>query len=220
MMSGRWARPISRTASTIAIGVGRPTRPGRRASGRARRGLGAGQLLVLHVLRDVEQHRARPAFAGDRERLAHRVGQLLDVLDQPAVLGDRLGDADDVGLLEGVPPDHRARHLTGDRHHRRVVHVRRREPGHQVRRPRPRGRDAHAGTSAGPRVAVRRVGRRLLVPHQHVAQRGILRQRVVERHDRAARVAEHQRPRPRPRRARQRICEPVSSWLRHHTPHR
>ena len=186
---------------------------------RARRGLGAGQLLVLHVLRHVEQHGTRPAFAGHRERLVDRVRQLLDVLDQPAVLGDRLGDPDDVGLLEGVPPDHRAGHLTGDRHQRRVVHVGRGDPGHQVRRPRSRGRDAHAGTSAGPRIPVRRVGRRLLVPHQHVAQRGILGQRVVERHDRAARVAEHQldalvlQGPAEDLRAGQQL-------LRHHTPHR
>jgi hypothetical protein len=36
------------------------------------------------------------------------------------------------------------------------------------------------------------MGRGLLVPHQHVAQTGILRQRVIERHDRAAGIAEEQ----------------------------
>ncbi len=60
------------------------------------------RLRLLHVLGDVHQHRPRPAFHRDGQRLAHRVGQVLDVLHQHAVLGDRLGDADDVGLLERV----------------------------------------------------------------------------------------------------------------------
>ena len=46
------------------------------------------------------------------------------------------------------------------------------------------------GTAAGARVAVGRVGRGLLVAHQHVAELGILGQRVVERHDRAAGIPE------------------------------
>ena len=41
-----------------------------------------------------------------------------------------------------------------------------------------------------PGVPVGRVRRSLLVPHQHVAQAGKLGERVVERHDRAAGVAE------------------------------
>ena len=197
----------------------RRARPG----GRSRRGRGVGpagvvELLVLHVLRHVEQHRAGPPLARHRERLAHRLGQLLDVLHQPAVLGDRLGDADDVGLLEGVPSDHGARHLPGDRHQRRVVHVGRGDAGHQVRGSRSRGGHADARPAAGAGVAVGRVGRRLLVAHQHVAQPGVLGQRVVERHDRAAGIAEQdvhalleQGPAEDLR---------AGQLLRHHTPHR
>ena len=128
---------------------------------------------------------------------------------QDAVLGDRLGDADDVGLLEGVPPDHRARHLAGDRDDRRAVHVRRGEAGHEVGGARTRSRHAHAGAAGRPGVAVRRVRGRLLVPHQHVPQPGVLRERVVERHDRAARVPEQEvRPPPRARVAAEDLGSP------------
>ena len=124
------------------------------------------------------------------ECLAHRPDNLLDILDQPAVLGDRLGDSDDVGLLEGVPPHHRAGYLAGDRHDGRVVHVGGGQPGHEVGRARTGCRHAHAGAPGGARVSVRRVRRRLLVAYEHVAQPRELRERVVERHDRAARVPE------------------------------
>ena len=184
----------------------------------ARRRVRVGQLLVLHVLRHVEQHGAGPTLTRHGERFTHRVGQLLHVLDQPAVLGDRLGDADDVGLLERVAPDHRARHLAGDRHQRRAVHVRGGDAGHQVGGARPRGGDAHAGAAAGACVAVGRVRRGLLVPHQHVPERRVLGQRVVERHDRAARVPEHDID-PL---VQQGAAEDLGAGelLRHQTPHR
>ena len=163
----------------------------------------------------VEQHRAGPPLARHRERLVHRLGQLLDVLDQPAVLGDRLGDADDVGLLEGVPADHRPRHLPGDGDQRRAVHVGRGDAGHQVGGAGPGRGDAHARPAAGARIAVGGVRRGLLVPHQHVPQRRVLGQRVVERHDRAARDTRTGRP-PPPRAGRGRgsaapvSCSPIT----------
>ena len=115
-------------------------------------------------------------------------------------------------------PDHGARHLAGDRDHRRVVHVRRGEAGHQVGGARPRGGDAHARPPARAGVAVGGVGRGLLVPHQHVAEPGILRQRVVERHDRAAGIAEEQVHAL----LEQGPAEDLGAGelLRHHTPHR
>ncbi len=124
------------------------------------------------------------------EGLAYRVLNLLDVLDQATVLGDRLSDPDDVGFLEGVPPHHRAGYLAGDRHHRRAVHVGRGEPGDEVGRSRTRGGHAHAGAAGRAGVPVRRVRRRLLVPYEHVPEPRELGQRVVEWHDGATRVTE------------------------------
>jgi hypothetical protein len=48
---------------------------------------------------------ARAAGGGDVERLADGPGDVLGLGDQEVVLGDRLGDAGDVGLLEGVGAD-------------------------------------------------------------------------------------------------------------------
>ena len=108
------------------------------------------------------------------------------------MLGDWLGDADDVGLLKGVPPHHGPGDLTGDGDDGRAVHVRRREAGHQVGGAGPRGRDAHAGPAAGPGVTIGRMRRGLLVADEDVPEPGVLRQRVIERHDRAAGIAEQQ----------------------------
>ncbi len=161
---------------------GRAVAPSRRPAG----------LRRLDVLRHIDQHRPGPTLDGNGESLAHRVGQLGHVFHQHAVLGDRLGDADDVGLLKGVPPDHRARDLAGDRHDGCVVHVRGGEPGDEVGGARARGRHAHARPSARARVAIRRVRGGLFVTHEDVPETGVFRQRVIERHDRATGVAEHQ----------------------------
>ncbi len=124
------------------------------------------------------------------EGLAHRVLDLLHVLDQAAVFGDRLGNADDVGLLEGITAHHRAGHLPGDRDYWGVVHVRCGEAGDQVSGARTGCGDTNARSSGGPGVAVGRMRRRLLVAHQHMAKAGKLGQRVVKRHDRAAGIPE------------------------------
>src|SRR2546422_6553897 len=58
-----------------------------------------------------------------------------------------------------------------------------------IRRP-PRSTPFPTRRSSDLSVAVRRVRRRLLVPHQDMAQPRMLRQRVEERHDRAAGIPE------------------------------
>jgi len=147
--------------------------------------------LILNILRDIQQHRSRPAILRHVERFLHCLGQLLDVLYQPVVLGDRLGDADDVGLLKGVTAHHRPRDLTSDRDHRGVIHVRGGQAGDQIRCPGPGGGNAHASAPAGAGIAISRVSCCLLVTHQHMPQPRILGERVIERHDRAAGIAEH-----------------------------
>ncbi len=142
-----------------------------------------------HVLGDVDHHRAGPAGAGDVERLLHRHRQVADVLDQEVVLDHRPGDADGVALLEGVEADRRRRHLAGDDHHRDRVHVGGGDPGHGIGDARA-GRDQGDADLAGrPGIAVGRMHRRLLVPDQHVLDRLLLVERVVDVEDRAAGVA-------------------------------
>ena len=75
---------------------------------------GIDALGELDVLRDVDDHRPRPAARRDVERLVQHARQVLDALDQVVVLGARPGDADGVALLERVVADQVRRHLAGD----------------------------------------------------------------------------------------------------------
>ena len=117
-------------------------------------------------------------------------GMSFGVRHQHVVLGDRQGDAGDVGFLERIGTDQRAALLTGDRHDRHGVHVRVGDGGDEVRRTRPRRRHAHPDLAGGLRVPRRGVARALLVAHQHVAHAGRVEQRVVGREDGAAGNAE------------------------------
>ena len=101
---------MGRSAAAIAVGSGRDL-PGVAAAGRlpSREGdfVGVGELELglLHVARDVDEHRAAAARARDVERRLDDVRQLFDVLHEPRVLDDRNRDAGDVALLEGVGAD-------------------------------------------------------------------------------------------------------------------
>jgi len=55
---------------------------------------------ALHVDRQVDEHRAGPAGAGDPERLAEHPGRLGRLLELHRPLGHRLGDLHDVDRLE------------------------------------------------------------------------------------------------------------------------
>ena len=141
------------------------------------------------ILRDVDHDRPGPAGAGDVEGLLDRHREVADVLDQEIVLDHRARDADRVALLERVEADRRRRHLAGDDDHRDRVHVGRRDAGDGVGDAGPGGDERDADLAGRPRVAVGGVHRRLLVADQHVLDRVLLVERVVDVEDRAARVA-------------------------------
>ncbi len=142
-----------------------------------------------HVLRNVDHHRPRPAGAGDVERLLDRRRQLANVLDEEVVLDDRPRDADRVAFLERVEADRRRRHLAGDDHHRDRVHVGGRDSGDGIGDAGPRRDERDADLAGRARVAVGGVDSRLLVADQHVLDRVLLVERVVDVEDRAAGVA-------------------------------
>ena len=146
--------------------------------------------LVGDVLGHVDEHRTRATRRGDVERLADDARDVGGVGDQPVVLGDRHGDADGVGLLEGVGADHRVRHLPGDDHQRDAVHVRVAQRRDDVGRRRTAGDHGHARSAGCVRVPLGHVARALLVAHEDVADRRVD-ERVVHGQDGAAREAEH-----------------------------
>jgi hypothetical protein len=113
--------------------------------------------------------------AGDVGRIGHQV----------VVLGDRDGDAGDVGFLERVGADGLGGDLPGDRDHRDGVHVRVGDRGDEVRRPGTGGRHADADLAGGDRVPLGRVAGALLVADQDVPDVRGVHQRVVGGQDRA-----------------------------------
>ena len=118
---------------------------------------------LLHVEREVDQHRARPALARDAERLAEGPRQLRGLLDLVGPLADGPGDVDDVDGLERLLVQHVAVRLPGDADHRDRVGQRGVEPGDHVRAGGPGRADADARLAGDPRPAVGGVRAALLV---------------------------------------------------------
>src|SRR5215204_644875 len=143
----------------------------------------------LHVLGHVDEDGSWPSAAGDLESPPHRRVELVGILDQEGVLGEGQRHAHDVRLLERVLAHRRSSDLARDRHQRHRIHLGRRQPRDQVGRPWPARGHAHPDPTRRPRVAVRRVGGSLFVAGEDVFQR-VIGEGVVERHDRAPRVAE------------------------------
>ncbi len=125
--------------------------------------------LLLDVARDIDQHGAGAAGRGDVEGLAHRLGDVLDVEDERVVLGDRDGDAGDVGFLEAVAADQPADDRAGDADQRHGVHPGVGDAGDQVGGAGAGGGQADAGLAGDAGVGVGGVGGGLLVAHQDVA---------------------------------------------------
>ena len=154
-----------------------------------RLGPAVGGAFDLDILGQVDHDRARPAVGGNVKGLVDDVGNAGDVLDQIVVLGARPGDADGIGFLKGIVADQMPGHLAGQAHHGDGVHHRIGQAGDHVGRTRAGGDQDHARLAGRPRIAFRRVGGTLFVAHQDMADIVLLKQRVIDRQDRAARIA-------------------------------
>ena len=132
-----------------------------------------------------------PAGAGQVKRLLDDPRDVLGVLDQVMVLGDRPGDLHHRRFLERVGADHVPRNLAGDGDQRHRVHLGVGQPGHQVERTGAGGRHHHARLAAGPGIALGREDPPLLVPRQDRPDPvAVARQRLVHRHARPAGIGE------------------------------
>ena len=83
------------------------------------------------------------------------------------------------------------RHLAGQTNDRHRIHQRIGQAGDRVGRAGTTRHEHDPDPPGGPCIALGGVDRTLLVPHQDVAQRVLLEQRVVDRQDGAAGIAEH-----------------------------
>ena len=154
---------------------------------------GIDALGELDILRDVDDNRARPAALGDVECLVQHARQVGDALHQIIVLGTGPGDADRVAFLEGIVADEMGRHLPGDDDERDRVAQGVGQPGDGIGRARARGHQHAADLAGRARIALGGVHGALLVPHQDVLELLLLKQRVVDRQDRPAGIAEQVR---------------------------
>ena len=116
--------------------------------------------------------------------------QILDPLHQIIVLGAGPRDADRVAFLERVIADQMGGDLAGDADERDRIHQRVGQTGHRIGGA-GAGRDQHRADLAGrARIAFRRMHRALLVAHENVPDFVLLEDRVIDRQDRAAGIAE------------------------------
>ena len=140
--------------------------------------------------RQIDEHRARTRAGSKAKGGAQSRLDRFDRADHDVALGDLMGDRSDVDFLERVRAHHRRAHLAGERDKRNVVHHRVDDPGDQIGGTGARCRDAHAHTTGRARKAARSENRRSLMPYEHVHDTMIVKC-VIQRHDRAARIAEH-----------------------------
>ena len=92
---------------------------------------------------------------------------------------DGAGNANGVTLLERVHANGVGRHLPADDHHRNAVHVSRGDAGYGIGHTRPRGHQGNAHIARGAGIAVSRMHRRLFMTDQHVLNRVLLVEGVV-----------------------------------------
>ena len=144
----------------------------------------------LHVFGDVDDDRPGPPVRGDVESLVQDAREILDAAHEIIVLGAASRDAGRVAFLESVGADEMGRHLTGDADERDRIHQRVGEAGDRVGRAGPRGHQQHADLAGRTGIALGGMGRALLVAHENVANLLLVEDRVVDRQDRAAGIAE------------------------------
>ena len=159
-----------------------------RHGGGGRRHVGADG--ELHILRNVDDDGARPAALGDMECLVQDAREIVDVLDQPVVLGARPRDADRVALLEGIVADQMRRHLARQHHDGDRIHQRVGEPGDRVRGAGTGGHQHDADFAGGTGVALGCVHGATLLAHEDVLDLLLLKDLVVDGQHGAAGIAE------------------------------
>ena len=145
----------------------------------------------LHVFRDIDNDRPWTPVLRDVKSLVQHAWQILDLADQIIMLGAMPGYADRIAFLEGVGADEMGRHLAGNANERDRIHQSIGQAGHRIGGAWTGGHQKHAGLAARPGEALGGMRRSLFVAHQHMLDEILVKQGVVDRQDRAARIAEN-----------------------------
>ena len=149
---------------------------------------GAG-LLLLHILREVEDHGSGATALSNVEGFLHDPRDSINIRDQIGVLHDRQRHANHVRFLEGTAADHRLGYLAGDGDQGTGIDIGVGDGCYQIGRSGTAGCHAHAGPAGGPGVAFGGETAALFVTGQDGADLR-LRERLVDLHARASGVGE------------------------------
>ena len=145
----------------------------------------------LDIFGNVDDDRAGATRRGDVERLMNDAGQLAGVFHQIIMLGAVARDADRIRFLERVGADQLRGHLPRDDDHGDRIHQRVGDAGDGIGRARAGGDQHDAGLAGRTGIALRHVGRALFMADQHMLDRGMIVERVINGQHRAAGIAEH-----------------------------
>ena len=137
------------------------------------------RFLKRYVFWNIHHHRTRTARPRYEEGFLHDVGHVFRVFDQKVVLDDGSRNAHGVAFLKRIKANGGQRHLPRQNDHRNAVHVSGGNAGDSVGHTRARCHQGHAYIARGAGVAVGRMHCSLFVPHQHVLNRFLLVQGVV-----------------------------------------
>ena len=149
----------------------------------------------LGILGEVEYHRTRSTATSDIERTAHSPRYILRTANLISPLRDRLGNAHQVNLLEGISTQSTHTHLSGDNHDRRRIHHGISNTGERIGSSRTTSHESHTHFAADSGISLCSVSSSLLVTNQDVIEHLLLSSRVtIQRikhwHDTTARITE------------------------------
>jgi hypothetical protein len=142
--------------------------------------------LILHILRNIDQHRPGTTRSRDAEGARNDLQQVDGGIDEEVVFGNRDAQAVGIDFLEGIGTDHRPRHLPGDRHQRNRIQFGIGDRRQQIGGTGTRGSHAYGRQTGGARHPLCDEAAPLLVPGQDMVDQFRLRQGVVDRQDGAA----------------------------------
>ena len=145
----------------------------------------------LDILGNVDDDRAGATRRGDMKCLMNDARQLAGVFHQIIMLGAVARDADRVRFLKGIGADQLRWHLTRDDDHGDRIHQRVGDAGDGIGRAGAGGDQDDAGLAGRAGIALRHVGCALFMADQHMLDRGVIVERVINGQHRAAGIAEH-----------------------------
>ena len=145
-----------------------------------------------NIFQEIDEHRAGPAGGRHGKCLTHHVRDGLGVPDQIGGFGNRHSDAGNVHLLKGVLPQRLLRHIAGDEHNGRRVHIGGGNPGDQICGARAAGSETDPHFPGGTGIAVGGVSSPLLMGGQDMVDPIlIVIQLIIEIQDRSTWISEN-----------------------------